>query len=211
MNFLPLREELRQKFNEICEFDSDPPPRSLHYTSPAGFRGIVKSGTIWCTDIRHVNDPRVGDHGLKVLKAVLKQKSVPERFLEAVLRSQDLFGLKRLYTSYVASFSSGPEKAYMWTDYAAKGTGCALAFDYSALNDGEEGGRKYALVRILCDSATQSCKMRQIVDHAIQVQRRWSLSSDDAAEVWNTEVAFSLLNCGMLFKEPKWGMERESG
>ena len=51
--------------------------------------------------------------------------------------------------------------------------------------------------------------MLQIVDHAIQVQRRWSLSSHDAAEFWNTEVAFSLLNCGMLFKEPKWGREQE--
>jgi hypothetical protein len=210
MNFLALREELRQKFNEIClEFDSVPPPQLLHYTSPTGFRGIVESGTIWCTDIRHVNDPREGDHGLEVLKAVLQRKSVPKEFLEAVLRSQDLFGLKRLCTSYVASFSSGLEEAYLWTDYAAKGTGCALIFDYSALDEGAEEGRKYAVVRTLYDSAAQLCKMRQIVDHAIQVQRRCSLSSHDAAQFWNTEVAFSLLNCGMLFKETKWDRERE--
>ena len=142
MNFLALREELRRKFNEIClEFDSVPPPQLLHYTSPTGFRGIVESATIWCTDIRHVNDPREGDHGFEVLKTVLQRKSVPKEFLEAVHRSQDLFGLKRLYTSYVASFSSGLEEAYLWTDYAAKGTGCALVFDYSALDEGAEEGR----------------------------------------------------------------------
>ena len=210
MDFSQLRGELRQKFDEIClEFDSAPPPQLLHYTSPAGFRGFVKSGTIWCTDIRHVNDPREGDHGFEVLKVVLQRKSVPKEFLGAVHSSQDLFGLKRLYTSYVASFSSGSEEAYMWTDYAAKGTGCAIVFDYSALDEGAEEGRKYAVVRILYDSAAQLCKMRQIVDHAIQVQRRYSLSSHDAAQFWKIEVAYSLLNCGMLFKETKWDIERE--
>lgn len=65
------------------------------------------------------------------------------------------------------------------------------------------------LVRILYDTDAQSRMMRQIVDHATQVQRRSPLSANDAAQFWNAEVAFSLLNCGMLFKEPKWANERE--
>jgi hypothetical protein len=123
--------------------------------------------------------------------------------------SRLFFKEKRSLKGFVKRYSGRSIFSASSADYTAKGTGCALAFDYSALDDGAEGGRRYAVVRILYDSAAQSYKMRQIVDHAIQVQRRWSLSSHDAAQFWSTEVAFSLPNCGMLFKEQKWDRERE--
>ena len=207
---MDLRAELRLKFDEVCaELDATPPPQLLHYTSPGGFKGIVESASLWCTDIRNVNDSSEGDHGMSVLKGVLHTKSVPRKFSDAVYACNDLFGLKRLYTSYVTSFSSGSEEPYMWNNYAAKGTGCAVVFDYAALDRGADGGREYSLVRMVYDSAQQSCMMRRLVDHAIQVQRRSSLSSHSAAQFWNEEVAFSLMNCGMLFKNVKWCRERE--
>jgi hypothetical protein len=180
----------------------------LHYTTAAGFKGIVKSGQVWCTDICCVDDPTEGNHGLEVIKSVLQRKSVPSKFREAIQRSRDLFGLKRIYTSYVCCFASGLDQSRMWT-YAENGTGCAINFDYKVLEAGAEGGSKYAVVRMLYECPAQVRKVEQIVDHAIQLQRRRSFSLDDAAQFWNEEVAFSLLNCGMLFKAPKWDYQRE--
>jgi hypothetical protein len=48
MHVSEARQELQQKFNEIClEFDSGPPLRLMHYTTPIGFKGIVESGQLW--------------------------------------------------------------------------------------------------------------------------------------------------------------------
>jgi hypothetical protein len=51
--------------------------------------------------------------------------------------------------------------------------------------------------------------VEQIVDHAIQLQRRLSLSNRDGERFWSEEAAYSLFNCGMLFKNTEWEYQRE--
>lgn len=210
MDSVLIREELKRKHAEIWqEFDATPPSELLHYTSPAGFKGIIESGRMWCTDIGSVNDPREGDHGLEIIRSVVLRKSVPRRFLNAVQCSQDLFGLKRLWTSYISCFSAGHQQSYMWADYAACRSGCAIVFDYEMLFKGTDEGRLYALFRMLYDRQTQIRQTEQIVDHAIQLQRSLDIPARDLNQFWAEEVAFSLMNCGMRFKAPCWHRERE--
>lgn len=205
-----IREELRQWYVEVWrEFDATTPSELLHYTSPAGFKGIIESGQMWCTDIGHVNDPREGDHGLEIIRSVVLRKSVPRGFGDAVQSSQDLFGLKRLWTWYISCFSAGQERSYMWTDYAACGTGCAIVFDYKMLFKGTNERKLYALFRMLYDRQTQIRQTERIVDHAIQLQRRLCISAHDLDQFWAEEVAFSLMNCGTRYKAPCWDREQE--
>lgn len=211
MNPSALREDLRRHFNETClDLDSSPPSELHHYTCPAAFRNIITSQRIWCTDICRVNDTREGDCGLEVIRSVVQRKSVPREFLEAIASSGDLFGLKRICTSYISSFASGLEQPRMWTEYAARGSGCAIIFDYGELLTGAVGGENYALVQMLYDRQAQLAKVEQIVDFAIQLQRHHSLSSHDAIQFWIEEVAFSLFNFGMMCKDTRWSPERES-
>jgi len=124
MDSVFLRTELKRKHAEVWHaFDAQAASELVHYTSPAGFEGMITSGEIWCTDLSYVNDPREGDHGLDIIRSVVLRKSVPRTFVDAVLRSQDLFGLKRLWTWYISCFTTGLEQSYMWKDYAAAGTG----------------------------------------------------------------------------------------
>ena len=187
-----IREELNRKHSEAFpESDSFTPSELVHYTSREGFEGIIESGKIWCTDVRHVNDPREGDHGLDVIRSIVLRKSVPESFLEAIRRSQDLFGFKRLWTCYIASFSSPMELPHMWVDYADHEKGFAIAFDCAMLLSAAEEGRRYALFPMLYGRQVQISGTEQIVDHAIQLQRSLNLSCRDIDQFWLEEVAFS--------------------
>ena len=163
-----LREELRRKHSEVFpESGSSTPSELLHYTTRQGFKGIVKSRKMRCSDIRRVNDSEEGDYGLDVIRSVVSRKSVPTNFLNAVRNSQDLFGFRRLWTSYIACFSCSVELPYMWSRYAAEGSRFVIAFDYQALLSGADEGRRYALFPIIYDRQAQISGIEQIVDHAI--------------------------------------------
>jgi hypothetical protein len=207
-----LREELRQKFSEICEENGAPlPPELAHYTSPSGFNGIITSRHLWCTDICDVRgDPEEGDYGMEIVKSVVRRKPVPVGFRQKVGSAKHLFGLKDIVRSYVSCFYSGPEQPCMWKEYAVGGTGCAVVFDYKELLAGAQEGRRYALIPMLYDCEAQVFRVERIVDHAIELQRIRSLSSSEADKFWIEEVAFSLFNCGMMFKKSKYFRERES-
>ena len=58
-----------------------------HYTDARGLEGIIKSGTIWFTDYRHMNDPSELVHGIDLahfvaddpdLKADQRIEDVPQ-------------------------------------------------------------------------------------------------------------------------------------
>ena len=104
-----VRQELRRKQSEIWEpYESRSTPELFHFTSPQGFRGIIEKHELWCTDVRYVNDPREGDHGLSVVKSVMKRKSVYKEFEKSVLESDNLFGMKEAWTprSWAISFTT---------------------------------------------------------------------------------------------------------
>ncbi len=205
-----VRQELRRKQGEIWDlYDSHPTPELFHFTSPQGFRGIIENHQLWCTDVGFVNDPHEGDHGLSVLKPVLKRKSVYKPFMESVLTSDDLFGMKKAWTGYIACFCSAGEQPYMWQDYAAAGTGCALVFNYGALLAGANGGSRYAFFRVLYDPAIQTRQIEQTVDHAIHLERESEISGRRHREEYWTDVEFALMTCAVRFKEPIWSREEE--
>lgn len=205
-----IRQELRRKQSEIWAFhDSHPTPELFHFTSPQGFRGIIGTRQLWCTDVGRVNDPREGDHGLSVVKSVLKRKSVYKWFKEPILSSDTLFGMKDQWTSYIACFCSTGEQPYMWQDYAACGTGCALVFDYDTLLAGAQDGKRYAFFRMLYDQELQFRRTEQTVDHAIHSERELEVSGSKDRERHWMEVLKALITCAVRFKDPIWSREQE--
>ena len=52
-----------------------------HYTTASGLLSMIKSGHLWATELRYMNDPREFLHGaeviLGVIKQIAKQKNAP--------------------------------------------------------------------------------------------------------------------------------------
>jgi hypothetical protein len=204
------KQHLRQKQDEIWDaHDSQPTPELFHYTSAEGFRGIIESRQLWCTDIRHVNDPREGDHGFSVLKSVLNRKSVYKPFKDVIINLDSLFGMKRQWTSYIACFCAAGEKADIWQDYAKGGTGCALVFHFDGLFSASNRGDRYSLFRVLYEQETQTRQVEQTVDHAIHLEHELDITGRKQRMQYWFEVGLTLLGCAIRFKDPMWRHEQE--
>src|ERR1035437_10348273 len=80
-----------------------PEPEVLyHYTSPAGFLGIIDSKTIWATGAEHLNDSQEVLHAIKIAQGLLPEfesehPAVP--VVRDLLENRLEEGLRRIYVA----------------------------------------------------------------------------------------------------------------
>src|SRR4051812_16681042 len=104
-----------------------PPDLMYHYTNASGLEGILRSGTLWVTDVFRLNDPGEIRHGLDAacahLTAAVERhdasdiekdfaKTVCEKLRENVESSANYF---------VTSCSFERDHADQWTNYGDNG------------------------------------------------------------------------------------------
>lgn len=106
-----------------------------HYTTPAGFQGILVSRGIWATDTRFLNDRDEFKTGWDVFRQVLQShRSRLASDYPVILERIDgaLEGVD-LTTAHVASFSLEGDMLSQWRGYNG-GYGFSLGFSGDALN-----------------------------------------------------------------------------
>jgi hypothetical protein len=94
----------------------------FHYTDRGGLDGILKSGQIWFTDYRHLNDNTELMHGIGLAKAMLAQRATTGGlhgtlfgWIDDLLTKRN-FG--RALSFFIASFSRNPDDLHQWRSYA---------------------------------------------------------------------------------------------
>jgi hypothetical protein len=121
--------------------DSIGPPDDrtvFHYTSQAGLEGILRTKSIWATNIRYLNDAAEFKHAIGLFKAHISSRpnldSHSKLLLEVLHR--DAFGQWWHENSplpiYVASFSSEADQLSQWRAYASS-NGYCIGFPPSML------------------------------------------------------------------------------
>ncbi len=112
----------------IPKKEEDLPKVLYHYTAAAGLQGILRTRTMWATDVRYLNDAAELQHGLRIVAAevdALKQKGADPDLLKewyAALKSSSNVLV------YVASFSTFDDSLSQWRAYA-RPWGFALGLD----------------------------------------------------------------------------------
>jgi hypothetical protein len=107
-----------------------------HYTSAETLLKIAKSGKIWATNLRYLNDVSESDHCINALRArlpgfLLQHPSEYDDDLRAALaRVTDDFD-----PPYVASFSAVKDSLPQWRSYCPNGNGVSIGFKMSALRE----------------------------------------------------------------------------
>jgi hypothetical protein len=147
--------------------------------------------------------------GVQVIRGVIGRKSVPRPFENFVHGLTSLFGSKEAFTFCISCFCSSQDANDMWEDYALRGTGFGIVFDSKILLRGCDGGRAYSFAPVIYDEGVQIAKTSEIIDHAIQLKRKWNLPKRVLMDYWCSEVVFYLLTCGFRFKAPRWRHEQE--
>jgi hypothetical protein len=125
--------------NPVESLFSTPIPEEVwHYTTLAGFEGILTSGKLWATDVRFTNDKTefihardVVDEYLNSVRTARGRFAFPDEELSKMLhKAFDEGALSPTENDvYVASFSAAEDLKAQWVEYADNCRGVSIAFD----------------------------------------------------------------------------------
>jgi hypothetical protein len=147
---------------ESQQVGTPPKPAKVlyHYTDQNGLLGILKSGSIWATHIRYLNDSSEYKHGLDIVKRELLEfkldagadlvvEGIPnaKQLMESIIRNAISAALCFLDQTpvFVASFFDSPEGSPdtcqqdagdmlgQWRAYSGGSAGFSIGFDKEAL------------------------------------------------------------------------------
>lgn len=120
--------------DEMLQGHTRPPDLLYHYTSLDGLLGIVKSKTIYATDVGFVND----SSELTYAKALI-QDHVKAHYPDGALLNFCFVAYLEMATTisahYLTCFCAEGDLSSMWTGYADRGMGYALGFRRDELAD----------------------------------------------------------------------------
>lgn len=116
----------------------EPPEILYHYTSLASFVEIVRSGSLYATDILYLNDLLEYRHARQLIaKRVEERLSDPAEQCEKAALHWYFKLLTNTETEpvYVASFSEKADDISQWRGYVPAGRGVCLGFDSTVLRE----------------------------------------------------------------------------
>ncbi len=201
--------------------------RSLiyHYTNESGLRDILKSKTLWLSDIKNLNDTSELNHGVSLATTILRSK-VENRSLnhQAFAKfSNNAFGPSGAQNTayyFVCSFSTKGNDLEQWRNYADDGRGYILGFNKYHLektftNDG--GTRAFEtlyydsqeLETIYTPFIEKILDAIPNIDDAILMGLNTLPETREFLTKISVELASFMLEASLYFKHPAYLNEKE--
>ncbi len=195
-----------------------PPDLMYHYTDASGLEGILRSGTLWLTDVFRLNDPGEIRYGLDAACAHLAAEgglqdasdiekdfatTVCEKLQENVESSANYF---------VTSCSFERDHADQWRKYGDNGRGYALGFDAGTLERyfTEVAPSNHSTFPISYAAEEMQAMQHAIVEQGLEIVRAVGRHMGQTLlRRISVRLSVNILHCAIFFKAPKWASERE--
>ena len=156
--------------------------RLYHYTTLSGMQGILSERALWCGHSSSLNDPLEIQHGrdtvVDILRDLMEKEDHQElrAFLRTLLVHVEAFG-KHMFHVFVACFCESDNLLSQWREYADKGGGYSLGFEFSSstrvspdLADLPEGKLPY-LRKVIYDEEEQKALVGQYLRKVTEAAR----------------------------------------
>jgi hypothetical protein len=112
--------------------EEDQMPGSIwHYTTASGLEGILRTGSIYATDIQYLNDSREWRHITRVVLEEVGNDASLEEFSKLLTRFED--GVLSTIDCYVACFCMNGDLLNQWRGYSGGTGGFSIELDPNAL------------------------------------------------------------------------------
>ena len=114
------------------------PEHLCHYTDLDAVKSIFRSGELWLTDVRSLNDPTEYTFGRDYLKKGLYDATQKVIEQASGIRTGYEFTYVDAYfdhSVYIASFCTKPDLLSQWRGYCPLGSGYSIEFDSQAIAD----------------------------------------------------------------------------
>lgn len=198
------------------------PALVYHYTDDRGLRGILESGTLWCSDIFGLNDPSELSHGMAPAVSLLTKMSdgAPVEHQEFARRFAQFHQslTQDMAQFFVCCFSTNHDDLGQWRAYADDGVGYALGFQAGALSDlfAERADTpSIATFPMTYDDAALTELHQQILDLAFPLigePRRLNIVGADAVSYFHhllVHLSMAAVHAALHFKHPAYAPEAE--
>jgi hypothetical protein len=200
-----LTDELLARLSE-----QKPPEVIYHYTNPKGLLGIFASRSIWCTDIRFLNDSREVAWTLEFARNLLERTVSRKQGPRTALYDKWIKELWTLsgYPTFVASFSEEDDLLSQWRAYSAP-AGYAIGFISSRVS---QHANSYSLLARLIRCVYDEHQQGRFIEHAIE---RIGAAFEErgcggkAHQQCTSEFFRFVLVAAAAFKHPKFAEEKE--
>ena len=216
------RHKLQAKLDRLVdESFAEPAPSILfHYTTWAGFTGIVRTQTLWHTAHDCTNDPAEltsADARVLELAARLQTDASPpvKRVLEGFARWFEQTRISRKTKLYLACFSVAPDKACQWNRYADGGQGVCLGIKVLKEEIRDERWPNLARVsqRVLYDEGRWTSLLEKAFGNVLEEFTKYINANGHDFEVAN-KATWSALSriaayAAISVKKPSWAPEEE--
>ncbi len=178
-----------------------------HYTTEAGFSGILKSREIWLSDLQLSNDPRDIQLGLETLKSLTREigekEYSPENAKVLDLLISKMISYFRSSRCYTTCFTPHPDDLNMWREYGGNGQGYSLGFRSRAITDMH--GRIYKVRYVDDNSRSDLYNLVSEIVKPIEIYGE-AVFKDVKTEV---EMATALISIVNSLKHVTWQYENE--
>jgi len=133
-----------------------------HYTAAAGLLSMIKSGHVWASESRYMNDPREFLHGADVIERVIDRFVIRKNPPQALLEIRD--NVRRHIEEklqnvriFSTSFCTDGDLLSQWRGYGDTGGGYTLGFEPRLLFGGTQLERPpmRALLRVIYNPKQQ--------------------------------------------------------
>lgn len=168
-----------------------PIPSTLwHYTSYAGFQGIVSSKTIWATEYRFLNDRQELLHAKDLAQALLEEEPefIGERFPNREMIRQAVntaFNTGHLHEGrlsiMVASFSEEGDQLSQWRGYAEDSRGVSVGLDLRNLRPPAHLGTAVTFAACIYTEAEKRALLKSVFAYYRNGVQAWWESIHDTA------------------------------
>lgn len=188
------------------------PPMLYHYTTAAGFEGIVKSRAVRATNFSFMNDPSEITYGKRLMvdrlgaKRAARREPAAKQLFDKVLI--DLW--HEVSEIYVACFSSLADDLSQWRAYGGSPARYALGFRTAAIHEATLRPHPHFVKfsRVLYDRADQERKVDLVLDAAADFLRDHP-AGDDEILALAAPLLSRLLRMLPTLKEPAYRAETE--
>jgi hypothetical protein len=198
---------------------SDIPREPLyHYTTFNGLLGIVKSGALWASDIRYMNDSAEMRHtadliGSEVAERIAGGHSNPK------LLNQFLDWVSHRFTNghmlFAASFRSNGNLLSQWRGYSSLGKGVSIGFDPDHLLKCAQR-QSFQVGRCIYKPEEQKSLIKQVVDVVEVLAAGYGKAFDESgrqsSQFYHSvfeKIESDLLRLAAILKHPSFQEEDE--
>lgn len=216
---LEFWENMKEIESLTRELYADTPHGVLyHYTTFTGLLGIVRSRTLWASDIRYMNDSAELRHTADLIGTEIRER-INGGHPHPHLLSQFVDWVSHRITNghllFGASFRSQGNLLSQWRGYSVPGKGVSLGFCPEYILKCAERQR-FMIGRCIYEPARQRMLIRQVVDavvaHAARLVADGEQSAQERAVLYRQafeQVEADLLRIAAILKHPSFREEKE--